>query len=413
MSKPTFAISCPVDTYSGYGARARDLVKAIIKTDKYDVQILSQRWGNTRFGYLSDHNDSIITPRIIPKLDKQPDVWMQITVPNEFQRVGKYNIGCTAGMETTVVAPQWLEGCNRMDLILTSSNHSMNVFKQTAYDIKDQNKKQVRNLKLEKEILVLFEGVDTTKYNKKESTLDLNLIKETFCYLTIGHWMQGDLGEDRKNLGYTVKAFLEAFKNKPKPPALILKTQQVGSSIMDQGRILERINKIKRSVKGKLPNIYLLHGDLSDDNINELYNHPKVKVMLSLAKGEGFGRPLLEFTTTGKPIIASGWSGQVDFLDKDKSILVGGQLTDVHPSAQVKDMIIEGAKWFTPDPVDTGKKLRDSFKHYKKFLSSSKQQRRRTLNEFTYDSMAAKIDIILEERVPKFPKLVELKLPKL
>lgn len=413
MSKPTFAISCPIDTYSGYGARSRDLVKAIISSDKYEVIILSQRWGNTRFGYLSDHNDTILSSRITPKLEKQPDIWMQITVPNEFQRVGKFNIGCTAGMETTVVAPQWLEGCNRMDLILTSSNHSKNVFKQTTYDIKDKADKVVNKLALAKDIEVLFEGVDTTKYKSTKSTLDLSNIKEQFCYLTIGHWMQGNLGEDRKNIGYTVKAFLETFKNKNNPPALILKTQQVGSSISDQTKILEKINSIRRTVKGRLPNIYLLHGDLTDENINNLYNHPKVKVMLSLAKGEGFGRPLLEFTTTGKPILASGWSGQTDFLDADKSILIGGNLTPVDKSAQVKDMILAESKWFTPDPIDLGKKLRDSFKHYKKFLSSSKQQKRRTLNEFTYEHMVEKIDSILEEKLPKFPELVELKLPQL
>lgn len=413
MSKPIFAVSCPIDTYSGYGARSRDLVNAIIQSDKYEVQILSQRWGNTRFGYLQDHGDTTLSSRVIPKLEGQPDIWMQITVPNEFQRVGKYNIGCTAGMETTVVAPQWIEGCNRMDFLLTSSKHSKNVFKDTTYDIKDKDQKFVKTLKLEKDIEVLFEGVDTKKYKTVKPTLDLSSIKEQFCYLSIGHWMQGDQGEDRKNLGFTVKAFLESFKNKPTPPALILKTQQVGSSIMDQGKILEKINKIRATVKGKLPNIYLLHGDLSDDNINQLYNHPKVKVMLSLAKGEGFGRPLLEFTTTGKPIIASGWSGQIDFLNPDMSLLVGGTLTPVHPSAQVKDMILAESKWFTPDPIDVGKKLRDSFKHYKKFVSSSKRQKRRTLNEFTYEHMATKIDTILDERVPKFPKLVPLKLPEL
>ena len=413
MSKPIFAVSCPIDTYSGYGARSRDLVNAIIQSDKYEVQILSQRWGNTRFGYLQDHGDTTLSSRVISKLESQPDIWMQITVPNEFQRVGKYNIGCTAGMETTVVAPQWIEGCNRMDFLLTSSKHSKNVFKDTTYDIKDKDQKFVKTLKLEKDIEVLFEGVDTKKYKTVKPTLDLSSIKEQFCYLSIGHWMQGDQGEDRKNLGFTVKAFLESFKNKPTPPALILKTQQVGSSIMDQGKILEKINKIRATVKGKLPNIYLLHGDLSDDNINQLYNHPKVKVMLSLAKGEGFGRPLLEFTTTGKPIIASGWSGQIDFLNPDMSLLVGGTLTPVHPSAQVKDMILAESKWFTPDPIDVGKKLRDSFKHYKKFVSSSKRQKRRTLNEFTYEHMATKIDTILDERVPKFPKLVPLKLPEL
>ena len=339
---------------------------------------------------------------------------MQITVPNEFQPIGKYNIGCTAGMETTLVAPQWIEGCNKMDLIITSSEHSKNVFKSTTYDIKDKNTQEVVNkLALAKDIEVLFEGVDTTKYFSTKSKLDLSGISESFCYLTIGHWMQGDLGEDRKNIGYTVKAFLETFKNKPNPPALILKTQQVGTSIMDREAILKKIDAIRETVKGKKPNIYLIHGDLTDENINYLYNHPKVKVMLSLTKGEGFGRPLLEFTTTGKPIIASGWSGQIDFLDKDKSILVGGSLTQVHKSAAVKDMILENSSWFTPDPIDTGKKLKDVFKHYKKYLPGAKSQKTNTLKNFTLEDMDKKVDSILDKYIPKFPSLVELKLPEL
>jgi len=107
--KPLFIISCPIDTYSGYGARSRDLVKAIINTDLYDVKILSQRWGNTRFGYLEDHNEDDLTSRIIPNITNKPAIWMQITVPNEFQRIGEYNIGVTAGMETTLVHNSWIK----------------------------------------------------------------------------------------------------------------------------------------------------------------------------------------------------------------------------------------------------------------------------------------------------------------
>ena len=47
--------------------------------------------------------------------------------------------------------------------------------------------------------------------------------------------------------------------------------------------------------------------------MNELYNHPKVKAMVSMTKGEGYGRPLAEFGLSKKPIIASGWSGQCRF----------------------------------------------------------------------------------------------------
>jgi hypothetical protein len=109
MSKPTVVVSCPIDTYSGYGARARDFVQSIIDTDKYDVKILSQRWGGTRFGYLKDHKNNSLASRIIPQMTQQPDIWIQITVPNEFQKVGKYNIGVTAGIETTMCDPSWIQ----------------------------------------------------------------------------------------------------------------------------------------------------------------------------------------------------------------------------------------------------------------------------------------------------------------
>lgn len=415
MSKPLFIISAPVDTYSGYGARSRDIVKAIIATDRYDVKLLSQRWGNTRFGYLGDHKEDNLINKIIPHVDQHnpPDYWMQITVPNEFTRVGKYNIGCTAGMETTLVAPTWIDGVNRMDLILTSSEHSKRVFLETQYDTENKQTKEKSLLKCIKPIEVVFEGVDVDKYFAKTSDLNLDEIKESFCYLVVGHWMQGDFGHDRKNIGYTVKTFLETFKNKKNPPALILKTSVVNTSILDRDRILSRIDSIKKTVKGKLPNVYLLHGELTDKNINELYNHSKVKVMLSHTKGEGFGRPLLEFTTTGKPIIASGWSGQVDFLDRDKSILIGGDLEKVHPSASVKDMILTDASWFKPNDAEVSRAYKESFKSYKKYIRPAKQQRVRTLKEFKLSDMFSLVDKLLKEKLPEFPQQTKLNLPKL
>lgn len=415
MSKPLFVISCPADTYSGYGARSRDLVKAIIATDRYDVKILSQRWGNCRFGYLADHGETDMISRIIPNVDpnKQPDYWMQITVPNEFQRVGKFNIGCTAGMETTLIAPQWIEGLNRMDINFTSSTHSQKVLSETAYEMKDNRNGQVHNLKCNKPVEVIFEGVDIEKYFITKSKLDLSSIPEEFCYLVVGHWMQGALGEDRKNIGYTVKTFLETFKNKQKKPALILKTSMVNTSIMDKQKLLQRIDEIRKTVRGgKLPNIYLLHGDLSDENMNYLYNHPKVKCMVSHTKGEGFGRPLLEFSTTGKPIIVSGWSGQLDFLDRDKTTFIGGTLDNVHDSAVQKDMILKDSKWFRPNDLEVANAWRETYKHYKKFLVPAKKQKSRTLKEFKLSDMYALVDKKFKE-FPEFAQQVELKLPEL
>ena len=414
MSKPLAVVSCPVDTYSGYGARARDFVKALIATDRYDVKLLSQRWGNTRFGYLKDHKENELITRIIPNMTTKPDVWIQITVPNEFQPVGKFNIGVTAGMETTLVHPSWIEGCNRMNVIFTSSVHSKQVFQQTKADVKDKQGKVVKIIKLEKPVEVLFEGADLNKYFAKPSTnFNLKDIKEQFCYLFVGHWLQGELGQDRKNVGYTIKAFLETFKNKPTPPALILKTQQVGTSILDRSAILKKINEIKNTVKGKLPNIYLVHGDLTDEEVNELYNHPKIKAMLSFTKGEGFGRPLLEFSLTGKPIIASGWSGQVDFLDRENSILIGGNLTNVHKSAAVKDMILEQSQWFTPDDSQVGNALLQVYKKYKNYIIPAKRLKNINKQKFSFDAMQKLLDSYLSGYVPEFPKQVDLKIPSL
>jgi len=416
-NKPTLVVSCPVDTYSGYGARARDFVQSIIDLDKYDVKILSQRWGGTRFGYLKDHNNQSLASRIIPQLTQQPDIWIQITVPNEFQKVGKYNIGVTAGIETTLCDPTWIEGCNRMDLVLVSAQHAKKVFEESRFNIQDSNTNQVTGtLALTTKVEVVFEGADVEKYTPLAfpTKLDLSNIDEPFCFLTVGHWLPGVLGEDRKNIGYTIKAFLETFKNKKNAPGLILKVQAgSGTSIMDRDEVLNRIDVIRKTVKGKLPNIYLLHGEMSDGEINELYNHGRVKAMISLTKGEGFGRPLLEFSLVNKPIIASGWSGHVDFLDNQFTKQIGGTLTNVHPSAAVDKMILQESQWFKPDDALVGKALKDVFEDYKPYKELAKRQGYKSRTEFSYDKMRETLDIILTQYIPEFPKQVQLKLPQL
>jgi glycosyltransferase involved in cell wall biosynthesis len=417
MSKPTLVVSCPVDTYSGYGARARDFVQSIIDLDKYDVKILGQRWGGTRFGYLKDHGNVSLASRLIPNLTEQPDVWIQITVPNEFQKVGKYNIGVTAGIETTLCDPSWIEGCNNMDLVLVSAQHAKETFERSKFNIQDNNTRQVTGvIELKTKVEVLFEGADIEKYTPLSlpTKLDLSDIDESFNFLVVGHWLPGVLGEDRKNIGYTVKAFLETFKNRKDQPGLILKVQAgSGTSIMDREAVLDKIDAIRKTVKGKLPNIYLLHGDMTDAEVNELYNHTKVKAMISLTKGEGFGRPLLEFSLTNKPIIASGWSGHIDFLDNQFTKQIGGTLTNVHPSAAVEKMILQEGQWFTPDEALTGKALKDVFEDYKAYKELAKRQGFKSRTNFSYEKMRETLDSLLIKYVPEFPQQLQLKLPQL
>jgi len=416
--KNTFYISSPFDTYSGYGARSRDLIKAIIETGKYDVKLLSQRWGVTSFGFCEDNPEWTFLMDYVynqPQLQEQPDIWMQITVPNEFQPVGKYNIGVTAGIETTLAHSSWVEGINKMNLTLVSSEHAKQTFLNSQFEKHNAQNQFLGNIKVEKPIEVLFEGADITTYfpDNKPCLIDFN-IKEDFAYLFVGHWLQGDLGEDRKNVGLLVKAFYETFKNQKSKPALILKTSGAVSSYMDRNTILDKITNIKSTVNSTdLPNIYLLHGEFSNEEMNSLYNHSKVKAMISLTKGEGFGRPLLEFSLTKKPIIVSNWSGHMDFLNPEFVCAIGGQLNNVHPSAAVKDLIMPESQWFSPDHGQIGHYLRDVHKNYKKYTDGAKRQAYRSKTEFNWDKMKEKLDTILSTNIPVLPKKAELKLPDL
>jgi hypothetical protein len=414
-------ISAPPDTYSGYGARSRDFIKALyeLKKDEWDIQIIPQRWGNTSWGFLEDFKEEwgwMIPLLLKGPMQKQPDIWFQITIPNEFQTVGKVNIGVTAGIETTICDPSWIEGCNRMSATFVSSVHARTVLQSTSYKKNDAPGVEIR---LEKPVEVLFEGVDLNKYfhipdddlTETDLVLDLDEIKEDFCFLYVGHWLQGDIGEDRKNTGKMLQVFLDTFKGKKTKPSLILKTSHSTSCIMDREDVLKKINDIRSSFGTEdLPNVYLLHGDLDDEDINNLYNHPKVKAMISFAKGEGYGRPLAEFCLTKKPVIASGWSGQLDFLNKDFSVLLPGSLTPVHPSAQSANLILPDSLWFTPDYGAASKVLEDVYKNYKKYEEKAKRQGHKIKTEFSYDNMVLFLSTYLDKYVPK---QIELKLPQL
>jgi hypothetical protein len=417
MSKPIFVISCPIDTYSGYGARSRDIVKAIIELDKYDVKVLPQRWGSTPKGFIKDNQEwEFLTKHLLnsPQLPSQPEIWMQITVPNEFQKVGKYNIGCTAGIETTIAPAEWVEGCGRMDLILGSSEHTINVLKESRFEKRDQQTNQtVGYVEWKGDSEVIFEGANTETYKPIKSTFDLSNIKEDFAYLFVGHWMQGQLGEDRKNVGLLVKTFYETFKNKSKKPALILKTSTVGSSYMDRDELIKRIKIIKDTVKSNnLPNVYLLHGEFTDAEMNEIYNHSKVKAMVNLTKGEGFGRPLLEFSLTNKPIITTNWSGHTDYLNPEFVTLLPGMMNKVHQSA-ANNMLLAEAEWFNVDYGQAGYYLKDMFENYKGYAENAKRQGFQSRTKFSFDAMKEKLDKVFTERIPEFPKQVQLQLPKL
>lgn len=420
MLKPLCVVSCPIATTSGYGCRSRDFVRALIKIkgEEWDIKLLSQRWGDTPFDALDENipEEKDLLDRIIldGKLPRQPDVWMQITVSNEFQPIGKVNVGLSALVETTLLPAEMLEGLNRMTFNIVSSEFGKKVASESAFDRLDEKTKQKTGIvKLEKPVHVLFEGVDTSIFKRLDkSNFDLSEIKEEFCFLSVAHWLQGNIGEDRKQLTTLIRSFLTTFKDKKKRPALILKTSMAGFSIIEEEQLLDSIDAIRRTVGGDMPNIYLLYGNLTEEEMNELYNHPKVKAF-ALVGNEGFGRPYLEFSAaSSKPIIASPFSGHLDFLNPEYNIFVKGEIGNVHDSAANK-FIMKEARWFKANPKSVEETLKEVYDNYNKYTEMGKRQGHISRTQFSFDAMVERLAEILDKNVPKISMPVPLSLPKL
>ena len=402
-------IASPVATQSGYGHHAREVITNIIEQrgSEWDVKLVSLPWGHTPMTYPISVDLQL---RIIPlPLTEQPDVWIQISVPNEFQAVGKYNIGVTAGTEGDICPAQWIETINKMQLIIVPSEFTRSTFEETA---------KRNNMLITTRIEVVPEYFDELVYKSSADTVlsELDSVTEPFAFLSVGHWLQGQLGEDRKNIGAMVHCFFHTFKDVKDAPALIMKTSGATYSIMDRMDIENRINQVRDMFgTAKLPNVYLVHGDLTDAEMNSLYNHPKVKAFVSFTKAEGFGRPLLEFSATCKPIIAPHYSGQADFLKKDFICALPGQLTPIHPSAQ-NEFLIADAKWFSVDYGYASAMMKDVRKNYKKWAELAKRQRYFVNSTFTKTAVAEVYKQVLETvdtGLESIPKPIELKLPKL
>jgi glycosyltransferase involved in cell wall biosynthesis len=403
-------IAGPFATQSGYGHHVREIIENFIeqKGKEWDIKLISLPWGGTPMTFPVPEDWQRRTIGL--PLQEQPDIWVQVSVPNELQAVGKYNIGVTAGTEGDLCPEAWIDNLNAMQLVIVPSEFTKKVFEDSA---RHYNKFLMTNMH------VIPEYFDETIYNSKivtASVSEIDEIPESFVFLCVGHWLSGQIGEDRKNIGGLIHRFFETYKNKKNQPALLLKSSGATYSVMDRMDIENKILQIRDMFPNyRLPNVYLLHGDLTDAEMNALYNHSKVKAFLSFTKAEGFGRPLLEFATTGKPIIAPHYSGQADFLKSEFICALPGGLTPIHDSAK-NDWLIGEAKWFTVDYGYAGKMMQEVQDNYKKWLELAKRQRFFVNTTFTADAVAPiykKVLDIASESVDKLPQAVELKLPQL
>jgi len=297
----------PALTQSGYGEHTRFLLRSLKRReDVFDIYLHNVNWGRTNWLFEDDDERKwidFLLQKTVHHAQQQEtfDMSIQVTIPNEWKAMAPINIGVTAGIETTKVSPQWIEKSWGMNKIITISQHSKQVYENTSYEA-------TRNENGEKFIARCTTPIDIVHYPVKNlEKVDLGIeLDYDFNFLTVAQW------GPRKNLENTIKWFIDEFKDKE--VGLIVKTNFAKNCLLDKRLTTHRLRQLIADNGDNKCKIYLLHGYMSDAEINSLYGHPGIKALLSATHGEGFGLPLFEAAYNGLPIVAPAWSGHVDFL---------------------------------------------------------------------------------------------------
>jgi len=399
----------PVLTRSGYGEHVRFLLRALRQhEDKFDIYLIPLPWG--KCGWIYEDNeerrwlDSLIKKTAVyQNLGEKNayDMSIQVTIPNEWQPLAPINVGVTAGIETNKVSPIWLERTNLMDRIITISNHSKHGLLNTAYNGVHKQTGQPVILKCEKDVSIVHYPVKQFQ----DTNFNLNLDTD-FNFLTVSQW------GPRKNLENTIIWFVEEFIDNPEV-GLIVKTFTHGNSIEDRYRVEENLSNLLNKHKNRKCKIYLLHGDIKEEDMHSIYKNPKVKALISLSHGEGFGLPLFEAAYSGMPVLAPEWSGHVDFLCAPKKDNKTGKEKirphfaridyDIQPvgeESRWEGVIEADAMWCFPQQGSYKMKLREVYKEYGRYKKQAKKLQSWVLKEFNEQKQYDKfVEAISGEKV--------------
>jgi len=343
----------PFLVQSGYSSWAVQFAYLLSEIPEIDLYLWSVPWGHCRSDVL-DMEDTInnkCLKRIKeliqkPRLQQEPDIFYTMTTPAEFQRMCKINIGITAGVEADRITPKWIEKCNEMDLIYGISKFTARIIASTGY--KQQNG---QDLRVVKPIDILQPAVDIDIYKSDLPPLGIPGLYTNKNFLFVGRWLQGGLGNDRKNIGLTIRTFLETFLG-VSDVGFILKTSHTHESIMDKYELKRKINDIRKSIPNpnnkQFPPIYILHGYLTNQEMAQLYNHPSVIAYLSAHHGEGWGMPITEAMACNVPVILTPWSGNTDYMTNFNTIAVSFDMGNVPGDAQWGEIFVDGMQWANP-----------------------------------------------------------------
>ena len=396
----------PVLSRSGYGEQARFAIRSLRHyEDRFDIYIIPTNWGMLSWTWEDTEErrwiDSMIEKTMVYESQNKNngsqkyDISLQVTIPNEWDRnLALYNVGYTAGIETNRVSAVWIQKCMEMDKIIVVSNHAKDVFYNSVYDMANPQGEVVQQLKLDKENPNHPEIV-TVNYPVKEtgSVKFDHKFPTKFNFLTVAQW------GTRKNLESTIGWFVEEFKDN-EDVGLIVKASFKNTSNIDRHYSIEKMKNLLNSdrIKERKCKVFLLHGDMTEEEMNGLYQHRSIKGFINLAHGEGFGLPMFEAAYHKVPVVAMGWSGHTDFLyapNKNKKgkkqkkemipyfTKVTHQLGKVQPHAVWNGVIEEESLWAYPVEKSYKLCLRDVYENHKTYKKTATELNKYLRSKFT------------------------------
>jgi glycosyltransferase involved in cell wall biosynthesis len=349
----------PVLTRSGYGEQSRYALRALrSREDIFDIFVLPLQWGHTSWiGEDTEERqwiDIAIEKTInYTQMQGQFDLSFQVTIANEWEQHAPINIGYTAGIETTQVAPQWLAKGNEMNKIIVVSTFARDMYKNCQYT--GQNEQTGQEV-----LLSLNTPIEAINYPAKKfdelPEVELELDYD-FNFLTTAQI------SPRKNVQNTIKWFVEEFRDEE--VGLVVKGNLAKNCLMDREHLFNDLRNFINGLGEKKCKVYLLHGDMTDEEMHSLQRHPKISAFVSLAHGEGFGLPIYEAAYSGTPVVATGWSGHLDFLVDEKGkehfYNVNFDLNKVPDEVVWEGVIVKDSMWAYPREQSAKEQMRQCY----------------------------------------------------